>query len=194
MDDTNMFGGAVKTSMYTPLSEVEQECLSRLIEGEHIYINIPKWGHVLKPQCVFGDLRVKLTFEMTFNRPETPMVVPYFDFELKTRDNILLFKDRQHTLYNGEYLKVQAGVCVVMEWHIALNSIHPSIVKRFVPMARGLTSRFQDRDTKEFTLQGNTNLSATQQAALYQLRQNEKSARQETKTTAKKATKAAKYE
>ena len=180
MSDKNIFGGGNKNSVYTPLSEIEQECILRLIESKQLVVNIVDWGYVESPQAKFGDLRLGLQWRMNFTKPETPQPVHYFDLELKTRSGILLYKERQSTLYGGQPLMVAAGMYIDLIWDIAIVALDPKIVKQIMPMARGLTSRWLDKDTGDITLFGNTKISEPLQKELVKLRVSEKENRQDT--------------
>jgi len=184
---SNLFGGANSKALYTPLSDVEQECLHRLIDNNLLKINIVGWGYVENPKAVFGDLRLGLTFTLNFNRPEIPMPVPYLDLELVTKSGITLFKERQSTMYNGQPLMVGAGLYLDLAWDIAITAIDPKVVKKIVPSVRGLTSRWVDKHTDRITLLGNTTMSEEHQKALIGLRQQEALNRKDTVDKAKKA-------
>lgn len=186
---SNMFGGGNSQSLYTPLTDVEQECIHKLIDNDLLIINIVGWGYVESPKTVFGDLRLGLQFRLTFNRPETPMPVSYFDLELKTRSGILLYKERQKTMYNGQPLMVATGLFVDLVWDIAITAIDPKIVRQIIPSVRGLTSRWIDKDTGNLTLQGNSKLTEHELQTLYTLRQGEKANRQDTLQQTIKASK-----
>ncbi len=192
MSEKNIFGGGNRNSMYTPLTEIEQECLLRLIESQQLIVNIVDWGYVEAPKAKFGDLRLGIQWRMNFNKPETPMPVHHFDLELKTRSGILLYKERQSTLYGGEPLMVAAGMYIDLVWDIAITAIDPKIVKRIMPMARGLTSRWHDRDTGNLTLFGNTKMNSGLKQSLVRLRTMENENKKDTLNQVKKAEKKAK--
>ncbi len=186
--DKNIFGGGNPTSLYTPMSDVEQEVLSRLVEAGDLRIVIVGWGVVSAPRATFGDLRLQLQFRLHFDRPETPMPVHYFDLELRTGSDLLLFKERQSVTYNGNPLLVAAGVYLDLVWDIAIQAMSPEVVRSIKPSTIGLTSRWIDKETGALTLQGNTKLSSEQQKALGMLRRGEALSRKHTKVRAKKAT------
>ena len=192
MKDKNIFGGGNKNSMYTPLTEIEQECVLRLIESKQLIVNIVEWGFVEEPKSKFGDLRLGLQWRMNFNKPETPMAVHYFDLELKTRSGILLYKERQSISYGGQPLMVSAGMYIDLIWDIAITSLNPKIVKEIMPMARGLTSRWIDRDTGNFTLFGNTKMNERKKESLVTLRAMERDNKKDTAEKSRKATNSAK--
>ena len=173
MTDTNIFGGKNARNLYTPMSEVEQEAVSRLVESGELQVVIVGWGFVQKPRITFGDLRLSVAFRLTFDRPELPIPVHYLDLELRTGSGVLLFKDRQPTTYGGNPVQVAQGVFFDLVWDIAVKSIDPALVKSVLPGVTGLTSRLQDKDTGEFTTVGNMRLSSTERTILRNLRAGE---------------------
>ncbi len=180
MGDTNIFGGGNAKSLYTPMSEVEQEVVARLVEAGDLRVIIVGWGYVDRPRVTFGDMRVSVAFRVTFDRPEAPIPVHYLDLELRTGSGILLFRDRQPTTYGGNPIQVAQGVFLDLAWDIAVRSIDPALVKAVLPGATGLTSRFQDRDTGQMTLTGNMKLSANEAAILRHLREGEAAVKADT--------------
>lgn len=171
--DKNIFGGGNKNSLYVPMSEHEQEALSRLVEAGDLRVHVLGWGVVSSPRVVFGDARFSVFFNLDFDRPAVPMDVYQFDLELRTGSGLLLFKDTKKTEYGGKPISVAAGMVLSMVWDIAIQSMDPRLVKALVPGALGLTSRLQDKDTKEMTLLGNMQLDEEKKAKLRQLRQGE---------------------
>jgi len=188
MSDKNPFGGANVHSLYVPLSEDEQEVISRLVESEDLEVVIHGWGVLHKPKLIVGDLRVSILFSMHFNAPEVSVPVYYFDLELRTRAGMTLFKERQPTLYGGKPLQVAAGVSVDMAWDIALHHIDPKIVKAIKPGAIGLTSRRLDRDTKEPTLTGNMDVNSEKKRLLRLMKEGEEKVRKDDAEKVLKAT------
>ena len=190
--DKNRFGG-IAGSNYTPMSETEQEVLQRLVNARDLDVIIKGWGYIQGIQgAIPGDLRLALPLVLDFDRPEVPMPVYHFDLELRTGSGILLFAERQSTMYGGQPLLISAGTHLSMIWDIAIQSMDPKIVKAIKPGATGLTSRWQDRDTKEMTLFGNTRMSTANKGNLRRLRGAEALSRQDTKVQAKKREAAAK--
>ncbi len=186
--DKNPFGG-VKGSAYTPMSETEQEVLHRLVATRDMDVFIKGWGHIKGVEgAVAGDLRLAIPLVMDFDRPAVPMPVHYFDLELRTGGGILLFKERQSTMYNGQPLLISAGTHLSMVWEIASRHMDPKIVKAYKPGATGLTSRWQDRDTGQMTLFGNTRMGADTRKALVRLRKSEEQSKADTDRLAAKAT------
>ena len=165
-DQTNLFGGKNPRGLYVPMSEDEQEVVHRLVEAEDLVLIIHGWGHLDRPRFLVGDHRIGVQFRLTFNRPEAPMDVWFFDLELRTRTGITLVKERLPTIYAGKPVQVCAGVYLDMQWDIALHSMDPRLVKLLKPGAMGLTSRRQDKDSGEMTAQGNMKLDANQRRAL----------------------------
>jgi len=189
MSDKNAFGGGRANSLYVPMTEVEQEALSRLVESGNLRINIVGWGYVDSPRIVFGDARLSLFFQMNFDRPEVPMDVYYFDLELATHSGQRLFAQRQSVVYDGHPIRISAGVFLDLVWDIAIQHMDPRLVKSLVPGALGLTSRLQDRDTGDITLTGNMALSSDKKAMLAKLRAGEASVRTDNTIKAINATK-----
>ncbi len=109
----------------------------------------------------------------------------------RTRSGVLLFKERQSTLYGGNAVTVCAGVFLDMAWDIALTALDPKLVKMIMPNSFGLTSRFTDKDTGEITLFGNQNFNSTDRIALRMLREKERLNRIDTLQQVRKAEKKA---
>ena len=175
-DEKNMFGGGNANSVYIPMSDVEQEALLRLKESEDLIITIIGWGYIQNPEITFGDKRLSVHIDITFNAPDVPMNVHYFDMELK-KGNLVLFKERHRTYYNHQPIKVGSGTNLNMIWDIAIARIDPKLVKVLVPHARGLTSRLIDKDTGEMSLFGNMKLDSIQQQVAVKLKEGEKKVR-----------------
>jgi len=173
MRDRNMFGGGNPNSLYTPMSEDEQEALSRLVESGDIHIHIVGWGWVHSPKITFGDLRVAIPIQITFNRPVVPIPVTSFTLELRTGAGQLLFRKEYDVSYGGLPIFVGTGFTLSMIWDIAIHSMDPRLVKALKPGATGLTSRWIDKDTGAPTLLGNTAMSAQERTVLTKLRKGE---------------------
>ena len=181
--DKNRFGG-VAGSAYTPMSEDEQEVLSRLVATRDMDVFIKGWGHIKGVEgAIAGDLRLAIPIVMDFDRPAIPMKVHHFDLELRTSAGVLLFKERQSVMYNGQPLLVGAGTHLSMIWDIGIKHMDPKIVKAYKPGASGLTSRWQDRDTGDMTLFGNTRMGADDRKALVRLRKGEHKSKVDTVST-----------
>ena len=177
--DKNRFGG-IAGSNYTPMSEDEQEVLDRLVASRDLDVRIKGWGHIRGVQAgKTGDLRVAIPLTLDFDRPEVPVPVYYFDLELRTGSGILLFRERQSTVYNHSPLMIGAGTSLQMVWDIAIKHMDPKLVKALKPGALGLTSRWIDKDSGDITLLGNTRMPAKERALLRRLRQGEAAARQD---------------
>lgn len=178
----NVFGGGNSNSLYTPMSETEQEVVARLVDAGALRVYIVGWGFVSKPRVTFGDLRVAIAFRLDFDKPEAPMPVSHFDLELRLEDGRLLYKERQSATYNGQPLQIAAGVYLDMIWDIAIRYMDPELVKSIKPGATGMTSRMLDRDTGLATLVGNMTLTPENQNLLVKLRRGEASVRERSKT------------
>ena len=173
MSGENIFGGKNENSLYIPMSDVEQEALDRLIQKQELVVSINGWGFIEEPTVTFGDKRISIHIDITFNAPVVPMDVYYFDMELKTRGGLILFTERHRTYYNHKPIKVGAGTNLNMIWDIAIARIDPKLVKMLVPHARGLTSRLTDKDTGEMTLTGNMTLNANKRRIAKSLKEGE---------------------
>lgn len=181
MRDKNIFGGGNPNSLYVPMSELEQEAVSRLVESKDLRVMVVGWGYVDKPRVTFGDARLQIQFRLSFDKPEAPMSVPYFDLELRVGSTgALLFKDRKSTAYGGNAIQVAAGVFLDLVWDIQVRSIDPALVKSLVPGATGLTSRLVDKDTGEMTEVGNMKLTSKERRVLRTLRAGEDRVRKTT--------------
>ena len=174
MSDKNAFGGGNKNSLYIPMSEIEQELISRLVDNKDLFVLIHDWGYVNEPIITFGDKNLHVGFKMVFDRPATPMSVHHFDMELKTRSGISLFRQKMNTEYGGSPLMVMQGLELDMVWDIAIKNIDPKLVKALMPGVKGLTSRLQDTTTGEITLMGNMKLDRGLRDKVYQLDRAEK--------------------
>lgn len=174
MSDKNAFGGGNKNSLYIPMSEIEQELISRLIDNRDLFVLIHDWGYVNEPIITFGDKNLHVGFKMVFDRPATPMSVYHFDMELKTRSGISLFRQKMNTEYGGSPLMVMQGLELDMVWDIAIKNIDPKLVKALMPGVKGLTSRLQNTTTGEITLMGNMKLDRDLRDKVYQLDRAEK--------------------
>ena len=169
---SNVVGGKGR-ALYVPISEVEQEFISRLVENKDLYVIIHEWGHVNQPSVTFGDKNLHVGFKMVFDRPAAPMGVYFFDMELKTRSGITLFRQKMNTEYGGQPLLVMQGLELDLVWDIAIKNIDPKLIKQLMPKTLGLTSRLQDKSTGEITLLGNMNLDVEGQRLAHVLRERE---------------------
>jgi hypothetical protein len=192
MMNKNPFGGRAG-SLYTPMSEDEQEVLDRLVTSRDLDVSIKGWGHIRGVQAgKTGDLRISIPLTLNFDQPVVPVPVYYFDLELRTGTGILLFKERQSTVYNNAPLMIGAGTSLQMVWDIAIKHMDPKLVKALKPGATGLTSRWIDKDTGEITMLGNTRMGARDKALLRKLRHGEAANRVDTAQQVLKAVEKAK--
>ena len=60
-----------------------------------------------------------------------------------------------------------------MVWDISINAIDPKLIKSLMPQTIGLTSRRQDKDTGDLTVEGNMKLNALQKNTAYDLHNRE---------------------
>lgn len=192
--EKNAFGGANPHGLYVPISETEQEVLSRLVEANDLEVVVHGWGALHQPRVLFGDLRMTIHFNLQFNAPAVPQPLYFLDLELRTRSGLSLFKQRQPTQLNGQPLQVAAGVNVEMAWDIALHHIDPAIVKSIKPGAVGMTSRRLDKETGEATFSGNMDLDSRQKKLLRGLEEGNRKLRVDDARKAVKATRDSGYE
>ena len=178
--DKNMFGGGGKHGLYTPMSDIEQEVIDRLVSSNDIMLEIVGWGFIKDlPGITFGDLRVSIPFTMSFDRPEVPMPVYWFDLRLKTRTGLVLYEERMSTIYNHQPIQVASGVVLSLVWDIAIQNMDPKVVKMIKPGATGLTSENFDRDTGDVTILGNRKLDPRKKLILHKVRAGEAFSRQD---------------
>ena len=175
-DSKNPFGGGNPNGLYVPLSEDEQEVLLRLVETRDLVLTIHAGvqkragepslfflGNIESPQCIVGDLRVAVPIHLRFNSPAAPVPLLFLDLELRTQAGYLLFKKREPIVPPPQ---VSAGVEMEFQWDIALHHMDPALVRALKPGAMGLTSRRQNRDSQEFTPEGNMKLDLPQKRLL----------------------------
>lgn len=171
--DRNALGGLNSKSLYVPMSETEQEFISRLIETEDLMVRVHGWGVVPNPKAVLGDLQVVIPLTLKFDRPEVPIPVSSFDLELTTQAGVSLYREKQSCEYGGQSVYVGAGTVIQMVWHIGIKVIDPKLVKALMPGAKGLTSRMVDKDTGAQTLTGNLKVDSTQRKLIAMVREGE---------------------
>lgn len=70
MSERNPFGGKNSHSLYVPMSETEQEFVSRLVETGDLIVKVHGWGVVPNPSVTLGDLQVIIPLTLKFDRPE----------------------------------------------------------------------------------------------------------------------------
>lgn len=174
----NIFGGGNKNSLYTPMSEIEQEFISRVAEAGDFRIHVLGHGVVSTPLISLGDLRVSFTFNVPFEHPSPPQLLWYLDLELRHASGVLLFKERQPTTIGGQPQLAGKGLMWTLGWDIAVKAMDPRVVKELMPSAFGLTSRWVDKDTGKLSHLGNSQLSSKQKLALVGLRKGEQKVRE----------------
>ncbi len=190
MKGKNAFGGGNQNSLYTPMSDVEQEVIDRLVASDDLELEIVDWGYIKELSNVtFGDLRVSIPFRLSFNKPEFPQPVHFFDLRLKTRTGLVLYQERMPTMYGGKPIQISAGVVLDLVWDIAIQQMDPKLVKAFKPHAFGLTSANFDKDTGSATLLGNRKLDSNKKRLLRDMRSGEAFVREDAKARIKTAVK-----
>jgi len=169
----NDFGGGNARSLYIPMTDVEQDFIARLVDSKDLKVIVHEWGYINEPIVIFGDKNLHVKLNMAFDKPENPMPVHFFDLELQTRSGICLFRQKMMTEYGGRPLMIKQGVTLDMVWDIAINHIDPKLIKALMPNVVGLTSRRQDRDTGEMTVEGNMRLNSDLKRKAYKLHETE---------------------
>jgi len=162
----NAFGGKNPVGLYVPMSEDEQEVLMRLQESQDLQLVIHGWGTIPNPVMVVGDHRVGIKFRITFKGLLVAQPLPYLDLELKLGNGMSIYRDRKPTLIDNKPIMISEGMHLDLQWDIAIRHMEPEFVRLIKPGATGLTSRRQDKDTKEMTDLGNMRLDVGRQALL----------------------------
>lgn len=157
----NEFGGGNKNSLYIPISEIEQEFISRLVEMGEIIVLLHGWGAV-QPTVTFGDKVLHAHISFTFDKapPAPGVAVSFFDMELTTQAGHSLFRQTMPTTYGGQPIMISNEITLDMVWDISIKNIDPNLIKALMPSVSGLTSRLIDKDSKEVTLTGNMKLNS----------------------------------
>lgn len=158
----NDFGGK-SDFLYIPLSEIEQEFISRLVELGEIMVVIHGFGST-QPRVTFGDKVLHAHIKFAFDKaPPAPGVsVPYFDMELRTQSGICLYRQKMPTSYDNSPMIISNEVMLEMVWDISIKYIDPKLIKSLMPQVTGFTTRLEDRDSHEITVTGNMNLDQAQ--------------------------------
>ena len=164
----NMFGGKNEKSLYTPMSESEQEALARIAEKGEFVVEVKGIGKVKIGEVIVGDHNLRLPLTISFIVPNgKTKVIPFLDLKLTTTSGIFLYADRlAFNNISGQPMQVFTGLTVPMYWTIGINQIDPEIVKAVLPKHLGLTSR-----------RGNEKLTTDQRTVLTSLREGEKIAK-----------------
>ena len=173
-DKKNDFGGANPLSLYIPMSDIELDLISRLVDSQEMYVVVHGWKAIHQPVVTFGDKNLHVAFKLEFDRPEAPVPVHFFDLELKTRSGITLHREKMSTVYGGEPLNVCDGISFDMVWDIAIKYIDPKLVKAILPKTIGLTTRLEDSSTHDITVVGNMKLDRDLTEKAYRIDRAEK--------------------
>jgi hypothetical protein len=172
---TNDFGGK-SDFLYIPLTEIEQEFISRLVELGEIMVVIHGFGST-QPRVTFGDKVLHAHIKFAFDKaPPAPGVsVPYFDMELRTQSGICLYRQKMPTSYNNTPMLVSNELVLEMVWDIAIKYIDPKLIKMLMPKVTGFTTRLEDKDSHEITVTGNMTLDKDQYKKALDLHKGEQS-------------------
>lgn len=160
----NIFGGKNPHGLYVPMSEDEQETLSRLIEGDYLEMGIENGPFkIVNTKFILGDLRLGIRFQLECPELIVNQVLSSLQLKLNIRNGKTLFSEEKEIT---PQVILQNGMILSFQWDIALHSISSDIVKEIKPGSIGLTSRRQDKDTREMTREGNMKLSSFQKKLL----------------------------
>jgi hypothetical protein len=171
---TNAFGGGNDLSLYIPLTDIEQEFISRLVESGEILVMLHGWGFV-QPRVTFGDKNLHAHIKFLFDKAPPPpgLSVPFFDMELKTQSGISLYRQKMPTSYDNTPIMVSNEVELEMVWDISLKYIDPKLIKSLMPSVTGFTTRLENKDTHEITVLGNMKLDTNLAKSAYDLHNRE---------------------
>ncbi len=171
MTEKNLFGGKNVKSLYTPMSESEQEALSRIAEKGEFVVEVLGIGKAKIGKVIVGDHNLRLPLTITFIVAGGKVkAVPFLDLRLTTTTGIFLYDARlPFNNTNGQPLMVSTGLTIPMNWIIGINIIDPEIVKAVLPKHLGLTTR-----------RGNEKLTENQKTALLEIRKGEIAAKRTT--------------
>ena len=127
-----------RNSVYTPLSETEQDAVSRMVEGQDLMVEVEGWGYHPNPTVTSGDKRIQVKFPMVFDKPEGIEVpVRYFDLKLKLRNGKVLVKSRESTYFNGKPLRITAGIQINLTWDLMIDEIPKEARGLVLPDVKG---------------------------------------------------------
>lgn len=186
-EGTNAFGGKNPLGLYVPMSEDEQEVLVRLAESKDLELVVGGWGTIPNPVLTVGDHRVRIDFRVTFKGLLIAQPVYHLDLELRLQNGMTVYKDRQTTMMGDKPLEVYEGMYIDMQWDIAIKHMDPEFVRMIKPGATGLTSRRQDKDTREMTEQGNMKLDPGRQKLLKKVEAGQRKVRKQDEQAAIRA-------
>lgn len=170
----NDFGGGNSISSYIPITEIEQEFISRLVESGEIIVVLHGWG-VTQPRVSFGDKNLHAHIKFMFDKAPPPpgVQVPFFDMELKTQSGISLYRQKMPTSYDNNPILISNEVDLEMVWDISLRFIDPKLIKLLMPSVTGFTTRLEDKDNHDITVVGNMKLNKELTKKAHELRDHE---------------------
>ena len=187
VEGKNMFGGGNPHGLYTPMSEDEMEVMARMCAARDFRVVVDGIGTLESPSMDWGDKRITVYLDLTFEKPDAPTPLYYLDLQLLTGAGQLLFADRKPVMYGGKPVEVMAGVILSFAWDIAVDHMRPEFVKMYKPGAIGITSRRLDKETGERTDTGNMQLDGAKKQALHEMDKLEAASRVDDMVQAAKA-------
>lgn len=116
-----------KHALYTPLTLVEQDLLTRLTSAQEVYVEVVGWGYHSNPTVTSGDKRLQVSFPLQFTAPKVVMPVSSFHLRLKLRDGSVLYEEEKRLPHA---LPIQEGVCLHMIWDIAFSALPDAFLER----------------------------------------------------------------
>lgn len=138
---------------YTPLTNDEQDVLSRLIdEGRELYVEvraldcsgedkrIVSEGFHPEPEITWGDKRIQVQFPLEFTRPSVLTPIHALHLQLKMRDESVLVDDIQPARGpNGNAIRIMEGTTLDLIWDVMIDRIPDRFQKRIRPGLTGKT-------------------------------------------------------
>lgn len=179
LEGENAFGGKNPVGLYVPMSDDEQEVLHRLKESKDLQLVVHGWGTIPNPTLIVGDHRIRIDFHLFFKGLYVAQPLHYLDLELKLGNGMSVYKDRKPLPRpGGQAYMVSEGDDLQFQWDIAISHMDPDFVRLVKPGATGLTSRRQDKDTREMTSEGNMQLNDEKRRLLHRLESGQRKVRQ----------------
>lgn len=139
---------------YTPLTDDEQDVLSRLVdEKKAVYVEVQALhrnsdgdasvvssGFHPEPRITWGDKRIQVRFPFEFTEPGFFVRVHAIHLKLKMRDGTVLTEDVLPAQGpDGNPVRVMEGTQLDLVWDVMLKGISSDLRKRLRPGLKGKT-------------------------------------------------------